>query len=131
MITQATFTRRRASLAVGAVISGIVLSLCLSGAVESFAARAFLFYVATSGAYALMPYVRRADIPLAAMWVVLAAELAPLAAGELMAPTTVAADVAGVLMAAMPIFIARGRQVMQGDVRIRGRREGDPAPAAR
>ena len=123
-----TLARRRSSVALGLVIGLVVLWLCLSGIVQAFPARACLFYLATSAAYAMMPYVRRGDIPLAAMWVVLGAELAPLAAGELISPATVAADVAGVVMAAAPIFIARARQVMQGDLRPQHRRTGDAIP---
>jgi hypothetical protein len=128
MFLQATFARRPASLAPGALIGAVVLWLCLSGMVEAFVARAFLFYLATSTAYVTMPYVRRADIPLAAMWVVLGAELSPLIAGRLIAPATVAADVAGVVMAAAPIFIARARQVMQGDLRPHNRRAQEATP---
>ena len=125
MILQATLSKRPANVAMGSAIGVAVLWLCLAGAIESFAARAFLFYVGTSAAYVLMPHVRRTDIPLAAMWVVLGAELAPLAAGRLISPLTVGADVAGVAMAAAPIFIARARQVLQGDVRPRNRRTAD------
>ena len=127
MILQATLSKRAANVAMGSAIGIAVLWLCLMGAIESFAARAFLFYIATSAAYAVMPHVRRTDIPLAAMWVVLGAELAPLAAGRLISPITVGADVAGVAMAALPIFIARARQMLQGDVRPRNRRTGDCA----
>jgi hypothetical protein len=129
MFLQATFVRRPANLAPGLLIGAVVLWLCLSGTVETFVARAGLFYLATAAAYATMPYVRRGDIPLAAMWIVLGAELAPLMEGRLISPATVAADVAGVVMAAAPIFIARARQVMQGDLRPHHRRGREKASA--
>jgi hypothetical protein len=56
---------------------------------------------------------------------VLLAELSPCVTGELMSPAKVAADAAGVLMAAAPIYVARLRQVMQGDVRPGGRRASE------
>lgn len=128
MILQATFSRRPTTLALGAAIGTVVLWLCLAGVAQGFIARVLLFYAATSLAYGLMPRVRRVDIPLAAMWIVLGAELAPLFAGRMISPMTVAADVLGVAMAAGPIFIARARQLMQGDLRLRTRRSGEEAP---
>jgi hypothetical protein len=109
----------------GALISAGVLALCLTGLADHFASRMLLFYAAVSLAYVALPFVRRGDIPLVAMWVVLAAELAPLARGQLISPLSVAADVAGVLMAALPIYIARARQVIQGDTQPRQRRHGE------
>jgi hypothetical protein len=73
-------------------------------------------------AYIVLPFVRRGDIPLVAAWVVLLSELAPCVIGQLMSPTKVTADAVGVAMAAGPIFIARLRQVLQGDTRPTGRR---------
>ena len=46
-----------------------VFALSLTPPAESFAARVVLFYLATSLAYGVMPYVRRGDIPLVAAWV--------------------------------------------------------------
>ncbi len=125
MSLQGTFARRPSNAVLGAAIAGAVLAACLMGLAPDFMSRTLLFYVGVSTAYVLLPYVRRGDVPLAAMWVVLAAELAPLASGQMMSPTTVAADVLGVALAAAPIFIARLRQVAQGDTRSRGRREKD------
>ncbi|TAJ69712.1 MAG: hypothetical protein EPO51_21685 [Phenylobacterium sp.] len=107
---------------IGCAMGGVVLALSLSSLTDGFAARVLLFYVGTALAYALMPYVRRGDIPLVAAWVVLLAELAPCVAGELISPVKVTADVLGVLMATGPIYVARLRQVQQGDVRPGGRR---------
>lgn len=108
-------------------MAAITLALSLSGMTDSFLARLLLFYAGTSAAYALMPYVRRGDIPLVAAWVVLLAELAPCVTGQLISPMKVTADVLGVLMATGPIYVARLRQVQQGDVRPGGRRATETA----
>lgn len=110
---------------VGSAMGAVVLALSLSPLSEPFLARVLLFYVGTTAAYALMPYVRRGDIPLVAAWVVLLAELAPCVAGQLISPMKVTADVLGVLMATGPIYVARLRQVQQGDVRPGGRRASE------
>lgn len=112
-------------LPVAAGLGAVVLAMALTPWTEAFAARVLLFYAATSLAYAAMPFVRRGDVPLVAAWVILLAELAPCLAGQLISPVKVAADAAGVLMAAGPIYIARLRQVQQGDVRPIGRRASD------
>lgn len=106
-------------------LGAVVLGLSLTPLAEGFLARTLLFYAGTSLAYSLMPFVRRGDVPLVAAWVVLLAELAPCIAGELMSPMKVTADALGVLMAAAPIYIARLRQVLQGDVRPGGRRASE------
>lgn len=110
---------------VGAAMGVVMLALSLSPLAEPFLARVLLFYLGTTAAYALMPYVRRGDIPLVAAWVVLLAELAPCIAGNLISPIKVTADVVGVLMATGPIYVARLRQVQQGDVRPGGRRASE------
>lgn len=110
---------------VGAAMAAAMLVLSLSPITDTFLARLLLFYAGTALAYALMPYVRRGDIPLVAAWVVLLAELAPCVAGQLISPIRVTADVLGVLMAAAPIYVARLRQVQQGDVRPGGRRASE------
>jgi hypothetical protein len=107
---------------VGAAMGIAMLALSLSPIADPFLARVLLFYAGTSAAYGLMPYVRRGDIPLVAAWVVLLAELAPCVAGQLISPIKVTADVLGVLMATGPIYVARLRQIQQGDVRPGGRR---------
>ncbi|MBW8815635.1 MAG: hypothetical protein JF588_19630 [Caulobacterales bacterium] len=110
---------------VGLALGAVVLGLSLTPVATLFLARLFLFYVATAAAYALMPLVRRGDVPLVAAWVVLLSELAPCIGGQLISPTNVTADALGVAMAAGPIYIARLRQVMQGDIRPAGRRASE------
>lgn len=107
------------------LLGATVLGLSLTPVSEAFVARVLLFYVGTSLAYGLMPYVRRGDVPLVAAWVVLLSELAPCITGELISPSKVTADVLGVLMAAAPIYVARLRQVLQGDTRPTGRRASE------
>jgi hypothetical protein len=107
------------------VMGVIVLALSLSPFADAFLARVLLFYAGTSGAYILMPFVRRGDIPLVAAWVVLLSELAPCVTGQLISPVKVTADALGVAMATAPIFIARLRQVLQGDTRPAGRRASE------
>lgn len=109
----------------GLAMGGVVLVLSLTQPAEAFLTRVLLFYAATSLAYGLMPYVRRADIPLVAAWVVLLSALAPCLTGQLISPLHVTADSLGVLMSAAPVFIARFRQVQQGDVRPAGRRAAE------
>jgi hypothetical protein len=125
MSLQGTFARRPSNALLAALIGGGTLAACMSGLAEGVLARALIFYAGTATAYAVMPYVRRGDIPLAAMWVVLAAEFAPLASGRMISPASVIADVVGIALAAAPIYIARLRQVAQGDTRSLHRREKD------
>jgi hypothetical protein len=124
-ILDASLPRRPFHTLIAGGISAAVILLALSGLTDSFGERVALFYLATSLAYALMPYVRRSDIPLAAMWVVLVVELAPLAAGRMIAAPSVAANVIGIAMATAPIYIARARQLLQGDTHGRSRRYGE------
>ena len=95
---------------------------------DDVAARAFLFYAITSGAYAFLPLVRRGEIAMVTMWLVLAVNIAPCIAGRELDPQHMFADMAGVLMSALPIYIARFRQTVQGDLRPFYRRESDPSP---
>jgi len=88
---------------------------------------ALIFYGVTAGAYGLLPFVRRGDIFMGAMWLVLAVGVAPCVEGEELSPLHMFADMAGVLMAAGPIYLARYRQVAQGDTRHNRRRETDKA----
>lgn len=113
---------RQAYVPLGCAMGVIVLALSLTSLTDGFVARMLLFYISTGAAYAVMPYARRGDIPLVAAWVVLLSELAPCFTGHLISPIKVTADALGVLMAAGPIYIARWRQVQQGDVRPTGRR---------
>ena len=94
---------------------------------DNAAARAILFYTITSGAYAFLPLVRRGDIAMVTMWLVLAVGIAPCIAGRELNPKHMFADMAGVLMSALPIYIARFRQMVQGDLRAYHRRETDPS----
>ncbi|WP_293904296.1 hypothetical protein [Phenylobacterium sp.] len=104
------------------VMGAAVLALSLSSLADAFLVRLLLFYAGTAAAYGLMPFVRRGDVPLVAAWVVLISELAPCITGQLISPIKVTADILGVAMATAPIFIARLRQVLQGDIRPAGRR---------
>jgi len=121
-ITGMTALRRPFYMPLAVTLGAVVLGLSLTPLAGGFVARLLLFYVGTSVAYGLMPYVRRGDVPLVAAWVVLLSELSPCVLGELMSPMKVTADVLGVAMAAAPIYLARLRQVLQGDVRPAGRR---------
>ncbi|WP_337188766.1 hypothetical protein [Phenylobacterium sp.] len=121
----ATVLRRPFYMPLAFMLGGMVLALSMTPVFDAFVPRLLLFYAGTALAYALMPYVRRGDIPLVAAWVILVSELAPCVAGELISPAQVAADALGVLMAAGPIYLARLRQVMQGDVRPAGRRASE------
>ena len=96
---------------------------------DNIAARAGLFYAITCGAYVFLPFIRRGDIAMVTMWLVLAVGIAPCIGGRELNPAHMFADMAGVLMAAAPIYIARFRQTVQGDVRRYGRRETDVPPA--
>jgi len=116
---------RQLYVPVATLMGAVVLGLSLTPVAEPFLARVLIYYAATSLAYGLMPYVRRGDVPLVAAWVVLLSELAPCFAGRLISPTKVTADVLGVLMAVAPIYVARLRQVQQGDIRPGGRRATD------
>lgn len=109
------------------VMGGAVLAVSLTPLAEPFLARLLLFYAGTLGAYALMPFVRRGDVPLVAAWVVLLSELAPCIGGQLISPEKVCADALGVLLAAAPVYVARLRQIRQGDIRPPGRRATDHA----
>ncbi len=120
-----TALSRRHYVPVGAAVGLATLALSFLPIADSFLARTLLFYAATSLAYVLMPFARRGDVPLVSAWVVLFSELSPCITGELMSPTNVTADALGVLMAVGPIYIARFRQVQQGDTRPAGRRASE------
>lgn len=116
---------RRHYVPVSLILGAVVLGVSMTPLAEGFLARLMLFYVATAIAYGLMPFARRGDIPLVAAWAVLLCELAPCLTGKVLSPINVAADGLGVVMAALPFFIARFRQLQQGDVRPAGRRASD------
>ncbi|PZQ63293.1 MAG: hypothetical protein DI570_09490 [Phenylobacterium zucineum] len=117
--------RRSTYVPVAAALGALVLVLSLTPLADPFVARLLLFYAGATTAYLLMPFARRGDVPLVAAWVVLLSELAPCIGGRLISPTHVAADIAGVVMAAGPIYVARLRQVLQGDIRPGGRRASE------
>jgi hypothetical protein len=94
---------------------------------DNVAARALLFYAITAGAYAFLPFVRRGDIFMVSMWLMLAVGIAPCFAGQELNAHHMFADMAGVLLAAGPIYIARFRQRLQGDLRQHRRRDLDGA----
>jgi hypothetical protein len=102
----------------------VVLVSPLSGAVlaDNVPAHVLTFYGVTAGAYVLLPFVRRGDIAMVAMWVVLGVGVAPCFLGHELSAAQMFADLGGVLMAAGPIYIARFRQIAQGDTRLYRRR---------
>ncbi len=91
---------------------------------------ALIFYGATAGAYGALPFVRRGDIAMVAMWLMLAVGVAPCVDGREISAPHMFADMAGVLMAVLPIYLARYRQMAQGDTRRQDRREADRASEA-
>jgi hypothetical protein len=105
----------------------VLLSPLSTGAFlpENVVARGLVFYGLTSGGYCILPLVRRGDIAAVAMWVVLGVGIAPCVMGEEISAAHMFADMGGVILAAAPIYIARFRQVIQGDTRHPGRRQGD------
>lgn len=117
--------RRPFYMPLALLLGAAVLLLSLLPFSAGFFPRLVLFYAGTNLAYVLMPFVRRGDVPLVAAWVVLLAELSPCITGQLLSPEKVAADALGVLMAAAPIYVARLRQVLQGDTRPVGRRASE------
>jgi hypothetical protein len=104
----------------------LVAPLTLPSAIpDSIALHTLTFYGVTAGAYGLLPFVRRGDIAMVAMWLVLGAGVAPCFAGQELSPTHMFSDMAGVLMGVAPVYIARFRQIAQGDTRPYRRREAE------
>ena len=112
-------TRLAAALVVlvCAVVLVSPLSILAAFIPESVPLHVFSFYGVTVGAYGLLPFVRRGDIAVVAMWVVLGVGVAPCFVGQEVSAPHMFAGMAGVLMGAAPIYIARFRQIAQGDVR--------------
>ena len=109
------------------------LSLPAPVSPDNWVVSALIFYGVTFGAYGFLPFVRRGDIAMAAMWLVLAVGVAPCVQGRELSAPHMFADMAGVLMAAGPIYLARFRQIVQGDTRHPRRRATDrvePSAAA-
>jgi hypothetical protein len=92
---------------------------------DSIPLHTLTFYGVTAGAYGLLPFVRRGDIAMVAMWVVLGVGVAPCVFGQELSAPHMFADMAGVLMGAAPVYIARFRQLVQGDIRPYHRREDE------
>ncbi|THD64731.1 hypothetical protein [Phenylobacterium sp.] len=106
-----------------AVVALAPLSLRNTVLPDTVLVDALSFYGVTAAAYVLLPFVRRGDVAIVAMWIVLGVGVAPCFSGQEISASHMFADMAGVLMAAGPVYIARFRQVAQGDVRARRRRE--------
>ena len=116
--------RLAAVLAVAGVAAAAVGILTLRGAAlpSGITIHWATFYIITAGGYAALPFVRRGDVLMVASWLVLAAGVAPCVAGQEISAPHMFADIAGVVTAAAPIYIARLRQVAQGDTRNPRRR---------
>lgn len=110
---------------VGSVL--IVAASALAGpeTLATLVCRGLLFYVVTAAAYLAAPFTRRGDIALVAMWLVLGVGIAPCFGGREISAFGIFADMGGVLLAAAPIYVARIRQMAQGDTRTSRRRERD------
>ena len=117
--------RLASALVVLACAVVLVSPLLARGALlpDSIRLHALTFYGVTAGAYGLLPFVRRGDIAMVAMWVVLGVGVTPCFLGHELSAPHMFADMAGVLMGAAPVYIARFRQLAQGDVRAYRRRE--------
>ena len=123
--------RLTATLGVLAGAMALVAPLAIPGTLfpDAVVVDVVVFYGATAGAYAILPFVRRGDIAMVAMWLVLAVGVAPSVVGRELSAAHMFAHMAGVAMAALPIYIARRRQVAQGDTRPYRRREADTLSA--
>lgn len=84
-----------------------------------------VFYGITAGGYLALPFIRRGDILMVAGWLVLASGVGPCVLGQEISAPNMFADMAGVATAAAPIYIARLRQIAQGDMRNPRRRQTD------
>jgi hypothetical protein len=111
-----------AAVAAGATVAVTLLTVAGPAIPNLIMVHAFAFYALTAGAYMALPFVRRGDVLMVSMWMVLAAGVAPCVAGREISAPLMFSDMAGALMAAAPIYIARMRQVAQGDVRDLPRR---------
>ncbi len=127
MFPTISFPLLRLASALVVLTCAVVLVSPLSGMTlsDSIPVHALTFYGVTAGAYGLLPFVRRGDIVMVAMWVVLGVGIAPCFIGRELSASQMFADLAGVLMGAAPIYIARFRQIAQGDIRPFHRRPTD------
>ena len=105
-----------AAIAAALAVAAVAL-LTAAGDATSVAVHTLTFYAITAGAYVVLPFVRRGDVLMASVWLVLAAGVAPCVIGQEISAPFMFANMAGVLMAAAPIYIARLRQLAQGDTR--------------
>ena len=119
------------AVALAAVIAVALVTLGSPQLTAPVTVHAFTLYAVTAGAYLALPFVRRGDVLMAAIWLVLAAGVAPCIVGQEISATHMFADMAGVLMAAAPIYIARLRQVAQGDTRSFRRRQAEHEAAGK
>ena len=119
--------RLAAALAVagGAVTRVGLLTLRGAAAPNSLTLHWATFYGVTAGSYAALPFIRRGDVLMVAGWLVLVAGVAPCATGQEISAPHMFADMAGVITAAVPIYIARMRQLAQGDTRAHRRRQSE------
>ncbi|WP_372787042.1 hypothetical protein [Phenylobacterium sp.] len=125
-------TRLVSALIVLACAAMLVAPLALPSTldVDRPAIGALVFYLVTAGAYGALPFVRRGDIAMVAMWLMLAVGIAPCVDGREISAPHMFADMLGVLMAVAPIYLARYRQVAQGDMRREDRRAAKRAAKA-
>ncbi|MFL5298698.1 MAG: hypothetical protein ACJ798_20150 [Phenylobacterium sp.] len=114
------------AVAAAAVVVVGVLALFGAGLPNIITIHAVTFYGVTAAAYAALPFLRRGDVLLGAIWLVLVAGVGPCIAGQEISAPHMFADMAGVLLAAVPIYVARFRQVAQGDLRdVHQRRQAE------
>ena len=121
---------RAAGVAAAATVAMGLLGLAGSAIPDAVLVHATAFWAVTCGAYMLLPHVRRGDVLMGGMWLVLAAGVAPCALGQEISAPRMFADMAGVVMAAAPVYIARLRQLAQGDLRETPRRRQNESEAA-
>jgi hypothetical protein len=119
--------RLAAALAVGgcAVVMVGALSLRSASLPNVITLHWAIFYAVTAGGYLALPFIRRGDILMVAGWLVLASGVGPCVLGQEISAPDMFADMAGVATAAAPIYIARLRQIAQGDMRNPHRRQTD------
>jgi hypothetical protein len=101
------------------------LSMAGADSLDTTPVHTLTFYGVTAGAYGLLPFVRRGDVAIVALWMVLGVGVWPCFSGQEISAPHVFADLLGVLLAAAPVYIARFRQLAQGDVRGERRRDVD------
>jgi hypothetical protein len=111
-----------AAVAASAIAAVGLLTIAGDAIPSAITAHVLTFYAVTAGAYVALPFVRRGDVLMGGVWLVLAAGVGPCVLGREISAPFMFSDMAGVLMAAAPIYIARLRQLAQGDLRDLPRR---------